>query len=494
MIANSARVFPQEDTPAPVLPQENTPAVVFPQGSTPTHLLYPTRFYILGIFSFLAFNQCAFWLTFSPVSPSTQIYYNIPSSTVDLLLNWGPIIFIPTLPLVYLLLNKRNGLRRAVIVLAIAGLVSTALRVIPSIVTSPSSPRFKDISLPFLHAGQIINAACGPLVMAPVSQLSCLWFGPGERTRATTLAIMANVFGSTVSFLVNPAVVSRPSNLPYLLYFHLALAFVGAVITLIYFPAQPPTPPSVAAELLMQEGNQSSNSGFKDFMKGLRTCMTNLSFVLLSTAGGIMNGTFAVWAGLFSSILYPEYTETQAGWFGFCSSLAGIIGALCLGALADTPRFRRRLKMLILISFIGCFLSVLWLQLSVRSIFYDAPILGSTQITIGLSLLLAGLFQGAVSPLIYEGLAEIMYPLPESLSASILVQWNNIACISLLFVASGRYKLINLLVLIVIALSIIMTVFARITYRRQDEEERKKNRAIIGMEMNENVSTIEFHP
>ncbi|CAF3977259.1 unnamed protein product [Adineta steineri] len=504
MIADSALVIPEDNTPTLIIPQENTPAVVFPQGytpalvfpqgSTPTHILYPTRFYVLGIFSFLAFNQSAFWLTFSPVSPSTQIYYNIPSSTVDLLLNWGPIIFIPCLPLVYLLLNKRNGLRRAVIVLAIGGLVSTALRVIPSIVTSPSSPRFKDISLPFLHAGQIINAACGPIVMAPVSQLSCLWFGPSERTRATTLAIMTNIFGSTVSFLINPAIVSRPSNLPNLLYFHLALAFIGAVITLIYFPAQPPTPPSVAAELLMQEGKQSSNSGFTDFMKGLRACMSNLSFVLLSTAGGIMNGTFAVWAGLFSVILYPEYSETQAGWFGFFSSLAGIIGALCLGVLADTPRFRRRLKMLILISFIGCFLSVLWFQLSVRSIFYHAPILGSTQFTIGLSLSLAGLFQGAVSPLIYEGLAEIMYPLPESLSASILVQWNNIACVSLLFIASKQYILINLLVLIVIAISIIMIIFARIIYRRQDEEEQKKNKTIIGIEMDRNVSTIESHP
>ncbi|CAF4590310.1 unnamed protein product, partial [Didymodactylos carnosus] len=74
-------------------------------------------------------------------------------------------------------------------------------------------------------------------------------------------------------------------------------------------------------------------------MKGLKQCMTNPSFVLLSTAGGVMPGTFAVWTGLFATILAPEnYSEKQAGWFGFGSSLAGIIGALCLGALADTRR------------------------------------------------------------------------------------------------------------------------------------------------------------
>ena len=278
------------------------------------YILYRRRFYVLGVFSFLAFNQCAFWLTFSPVSPSTQTFYKISPSAVDLFLNWGPIIFIPSLPLAYLLMNRRNGLRHTVIVLAIACFVATLLRAIPSIVSSSSSPRFRSLSLPFLHAGQIINAACGPLVMAPVSQLSCLWFGANERTRATTFAIMANVFGSTASFLINPAIVFRDTNLPYLLYFHLALATVAGILALVYFPAQPPTAPSAAAQLLMQEEGASSKRNWKVFLTDLRDCMTNPSFVLFSTAGGVMGGTFAVWTGLFSSILAPEnYSEQQAG-------------------------------------------------------------------------------------------------------------------------------------------------------------------------------------
>ncbi|CAF1385671.1 unnamed protein product [Adineta steineri] len=77
------------------------------------------------------------------------------------------------------------------------------------------------------------------------------------------------------------------------------------------------------------------------------------------------------------------------GWFGFCSSVTGIVEALCLGALTDTPRFRRSLEMLILISFIDCFLSVLWFQRFIRSVFYDVHIPGSAQITIGLLFSLA---------------------------------------------------------------------------------------------------------
>jgi hypothetical protein len=151
--------------------------------------VYPQRFWVLFIFAFLSFNQCMFWLTFSPIASSTIAFYKVTEATVDLLLNWGPIIFIPCLPLTYILLNKPNGLRHCVILLAITDFIAALCRVLPSILTSPTESNFISISLPCLHIGQILNAACGPLVMAPVSQLSCLWFAPHERTRATTVAI-----------------------------------------------------------------------------------------------------------------------------------------------------------------------------------------------------------------------------------------------------------------------------------------------------------------
>lgn len=162
------------------------------------------------------------------------------------------------------------------------------------------------------------------------------------------------------------------------------------------------------------------------------------------------------------------------GWFAFGSSVSGIVAGLIFGFLADTRRFQHSLKSLILISFIGCLLAIVWFELSVHTFFYDKPILPSTVLTIGLSTGLAGLFYGASIPLIYEALAEIMFPLPESLSASILVQWINIAGLILLFIAPNRYKLMNLLVLIVMIACIIMVVFTRFSYQRRAEDERRR--------------------
>jgi Ca2+/Na+ antiporter len=145
-----------------------------------------------------------------------------------------------------------------------------------------------------------------------------------------------------------------------------------------------------------------------------------------------------------------------------------------MSVLADKRRFQHSLKALIVISSVGCLLAIIWFELSVHTFFYDKPILPSTAATIGLSTTLVGLFSNAALPLIYEAIAEIMYPLPESLSASILVQWGNVVSLIFLFIAPNRYKLMNLLVLIVMVVAILMIVFARFSYKRRDEDERKR--------------------
>ena len=91
----------------------------------------------------------------------------------------------------------------------------------------------------------------------------------------------------------------------------------------------------------------------------------------------------------------------------------------------------------------------------------------------GASIALAGLFQGASSPLIFEALAEVMFPLPESLSSLAINQWNNVSALVLLFLAPNRYKLMNLLVLIVTGSCVLMIGLVRVTYKRRDEDRRK---------------------
>ena len=136
--------------------------------------------------------------------------------------------------------------------------------------------------------------------------------------------------------------------------------------------------------------------------------------------------------------------------------------------------------MMMLTTLVCCLLSVVWFVLSVRTLLYDTPILTPSVATVAVSLMLAGLFQGSSSPLVYEAMAEIMFPLPESLSASILLELSNVISLIFVFVAPNRYKLMNLLVVLVIAVSIALLAFVRVTYNRRDAEERKRS----GLEVN----------
>lgn len=148
--------------------------------------------------------------------------------------------------------------------------------------------------------------------------------------------------------------------------------------------------------------------------------------------------------------------------------------SLVTSTLADTRYFRRSFKSIILTMLIGCFLAVLWFQVSIRTIFYDRPIFQPSVLTIALSVTLAGLFQGSAVPLVYESLAEIMFPLPESLSASVLVQLNNVTALILLFIPPSLYKLLNLFVLVSISICFLLMLSVDINYKRRNEDERKQ--------------------
>jgi hypothetical protein len=138
------------------------------------------------------------------------------------------------------------------------------------------------------------------------------------------------------------------------------------------------------------------------------------------------------------------------------------------------PRFNHSFKMLILLCFICYFISLLSFNLSIHNIFIDKSIVSSSSITIAISVGLSGLFQGGASPLTYESLAEIMYPLPESLSASILVQFINLTSLVLFFIAPDGYKLLNFIILIIILICIILVSLTKFSYKRRDADTTKR--------------------
>ena len=155
------------------------------------------RFYILFAFCLLSFNQSLFWITFSPVSSSAKAYYGINDAMIALLMNWGPIIYIPVCGFTSWLTTRKNGLRRVCVGSAVATAIAMVVRCIPCFLNA-GQPEIGPLpwwGIGCLHFAQIVNAAVGPPVMASPSLLSAQWFPDNERNRATATAILANNFG-----------------------------------------------------------------------------------------------------------------------------------------------------------------------------------------------------------------------------------------------------------------------------------------------------------
>ena len=172
---------------------------------------------------------------------------------VAMLLNWGPIMGIAMFPVqVWITQRGSAGFQQAVALGVTLIFAGSLIRSVPSICSEDF--RQSQWSMLLLHIGQILNAAAGPLCMGTESRLSCLWFREKERATATGIAVTASGVGTTVGFLLGPAVVRTPALVPHLLYLEAALVAVPFLCFLVHYPAQPTRPPSAAAAAIRAQG------------------------------------------------------------------------------------------------------------------------------------------------------------------------------------------------------------------------------------------------
>lgn len=421
------------------------------------------RWYLLVVFSLLSFHQSLQWLTFSSIPDETSATFPLVDKfSLFLLLNWGPIVYIPIVVPASWLLTKPNGLRRTVLLSALGILVGSFLRSIPSFVGSAFCKTAYAVA--FLHMGQIVNAAVGPLVMASPSKLSAVWFPDNERTTATAIGAMANNFGSAVGFLLGPWL----ADASHLLFVELGFAAFLFVLTFAYFPDHPVHPPSFIKLEAIPDASPS-------FFQSLRLVASNPSFLLLVIAGGVQGGVNNAWNGALPSALGAlGYSEGVAGWFAFANTFAGIVAGVAVGVVADRL-FPRRFKTLLLFLFIFAIVCFVWFTASLPTPFSPHPFLPSSIAVLCAATSLAGFFLGGTNPIFYEMGAELTYPVPEGTSAGVLTLLNNIGCLIFLFAGSViPPSWINLVATATIAVCLILFAFVHEEYRRLDAEARNQ--------------------
>lgn len=385
--------------------------------------IYPSRFWVVMCFSFFTILQGGLWAIPGPLSgaysnPST---YGLDGNTIQLLVNWGPIMYLPFAAPFAVWMDRKGGMRGAVLLCHVLTTLGAALRVLAG-----SGTFTLQANMYVLHLSYILNAIAGPVAMGAVGRISELWFPVTSRGTATAIMAESNEFGAMFAYLVGPAMVPDNTMEQLQSFNWLCLALCVAVLLMIavYFPSAPPTPPSKSAIELRAREAGSPPLTLRGFFKVLWTMMHHRSFMVLICAYGFSTGMYGSWAALMSLNL-PAFTATLAGYLSFTATVGGNLGGLLLGQLLD--RFRYLGPKRLLVGFMGL-AGLAFLGFAVVVSLCDTTS-GSTVAALFALGAIGGFAINSCLPLFFELSIEISHPQPEASIITILTVMNNVGCL-----------------------------------------------------------------
>ncbi|CAH1773429.1 unnamed protein product [Owenia fusiformis] len=398
--------------------------------------LYKRRWYILLLFSFLTFTQGGVWNTFGPIADSAESAFGWNDADIALLTNWGPITYVIS-TLFFSWLVDVKGLRWATLITAALVFFGTGIRCITS---DPAHAKW------LINLGHALNGFAGPIVMGAPPVLSVTWFPPHERTTATAISTVFGAgFGTAVSFVIGPLLVRELTNntldnsttgmlhnitnhtnteevnaqrqdIMKLMYIEFGFMAVLMLLILIYFPAKPPSPPSISAATERME-----------FKKGLSALLKHWPFWLVAAPYAIAGGVYNCWSSVIDVNLKPlGIKQTEAGWIGFYATMAGSAVSLCVARFADV--FSGRMKTLLICLYFCAVGAMAWfLLLCNQYIPFNTP-------SLYISTIMVGVFIMAATPLFYELCCELSYPIAEGITNLFLTMLNNVTGLIFLLV------------------------------------------------------------
>lgn len=371
----------------------------------------PWRWWILATYSLLAGLQGATWGVPGVIEPSLQAVYGMSDDTVQLLLNYGPIWYLPfALPVMWHM--DRHGIRGTVL----SGIVLVVAANVMRCFANDSSLA----SIVIVHLSFTLNGIAGPVAMAVPSKLAEDWFQRDERTTATAIAALSNQSGNVFLYLLVPLLVPDTSAAAqlHLNLFLAALSVLNAVMFVVYFPSHPPRAPTASARVSRSGEERVS---LASLWAALGAMARNPAFSLLTAVYSLIVGFSNCVGGLLTRNLQvglnlsPDRAQVIAGWVGSAGNAGSIVMGVTLAALTDRLRARSRgaLKAVLVGACTVCGVSYLVYAATLGGLL-PAVNWGTGGIALAASsFTLANVALGALIPLIFDCCAEQCWPLPE---------------------------------------------------------------------------------
>lgn len=425
-----------------------------------TYILYTRRWYILAVYSLVVICQNAFWNTYGPIEPFAAPYYHSTKSMINFLSSLGPMIFIPFSFISVWYLDK-FGIRKSVLTMAVLCGCGALIRCL-------YFSSFKQYNIIFPIIGQSLNNAAGPFSMILQPKLSSVWFAPSERTLATSIGFQANVIGLSGCYFLS-MLVTKIEDVRYLLYLYAIVGVVALVCALIYFPEKPPTPPSFTGEQSSAVTDHSPKTVIRNSFKSIKASWAAFILIFFGSCPG---GIYSAWGAMLIEIIIPlGFNENQGEWFGFWAMIAGGLGGMLFGKLHDLYKHYKILLIVLFAIDLGVFV---WFTLM------TSHVIKSSYAIVMIANILGGLFMGAPSGILYEGIVELTYPVPEQTGVNVYSVLFNLW--SLFFLAAGDYitpTMMNWMMCGSVAVTVVMLLTVKERYLRSEADAKHEGYDII---------------
>jgi FLVCR family MFS transporter 7 len=392
--------------------------------------VYKTRWYILTVICLANISNAINWIIYGSIADSTARYYSIDYDQVNFLSLVYMIIAIPSGFFSFWFIDN-FGIRTSINLGSWFNLIGAVIKVLTSLDSADGKPLIdKNNAYAVLMVGQSLCALAQPFLIFISAKFANSWFAEDQRAIADALCLGSSTLGILVGSVVSPFIIDIKlpslSGMGLLHVICCALSFLPAIMACFIFRSTPLQPPSYSA-LISKNGtdaaadNQPSTAGgnkhvrhFKLYLHNVNKLFKSNDFMILFVCFGFGLGLFNALSTLIQQVTCIRgYTDNDAGYFGACMIVAGIIGSVIAGFIVDK---NKKLEEMAKICFVAATVSNLafclfQLKNNDNDVFYYLSL-----VSIGFF----GLFGLPLLPVCMEMSVECVFPVPEATATGLL--------------------------------------------------------------------------
>ncbi|KAJ8959987.1 hypothetical protein NQ318_009422 [Aromia moschata] len=361
--------------------------------------IYRYRWIVLLIFCLFTIVNFMQMLQFTIIANIITEYYDVAGFAVDVS---GLIFFI-----LYVLLFLPVSYLIEKYSLWITAVVSSGLTFLGCLVkllcADPNRFYVVIIGQAFCALGQVY-------MLSIPSKFAATWFGPDEVSTACAIAVLGTQLGVALGSVFPPLIIKKDDdnvgeNLSHMMIYNASVSAVVFIIVIVFFRGRPKLPPSQSQLQLIEDNDQPK------FLDNARKLIRNKDFLVILLSFGLFTGLWNSF-GIMINTLYIHYFPNGESDVGIIVLLAtisgGCIGSVVFGlALDKTHKFKQIT--------IGVMVTS-----SVMYIFVAFSLIYQCRIAAFFTITIFGFFAASVMAISFEYTIEVTYPIPESVSCSVL--------------------------------------------------------------------------